>query len=109
MSGEPYPQDPSGPDPEELAAEVNLRLAQLDWPVVAGVETDVEDREVLVLRRVSSDMSGDAPTHRIRVGSATMARSDVVQAVLDELRARGWDHGTPRSAARSDVLWCAPA
>jgi len=96
------------PDLHDLAARINVRLAQLGWPVVAEVETAPDGSERLLLRRTSTD-DPDRGTAPMRVGATSLGRSNLLESILSELRARGWNRPGSRPAPRADVLWCAPA
>jgi hypothetical protein len=103
------PSADHGPDPQEAAATINRRIAQLDWPVVAEVETDASGGEIVSLHRVAPDGFSRTSTPPLRIGSASLGRPNLVESILEELRARGWNRSGRRSAPRADVLWCAPA
>jgi hypothetical protein len=99
-----------GPTLRAVLADVALRLAQLDWPVACDLDRDERGREILILRRV--DPSAPLPaTHAgtFRVGGDVLGRPHLVDAILVELRARGWDRTPAPGIPRDDVRWCAPA
>jgi len=96
-------------DVHELAARVNLRMAQLAWRVVANVERDPNGPERLVLRPTREDGSVDPAARPFSIGPTSLGRPNALEAILSELRARGWNRLGERASARADVLWCAPA
>ncbi|MCI4361209.1 MAG: hypothetical protein L3J91_05850 [Thermoplasmata archaeon] len=100
---------PSEPDVHELAARINLRLAQLGWPVLAEVETETHGTERLAVHPSSASEASAGPTPTFRVGPALLSRPNLVDAIVAEVRSRGWNRGGIRSAPRADVLWCTPA
>ncbi|MCI4340558.1 MAG: hypothetical protein L3J73_04760 [Thermoplasmata archaeon] len=96
-------------DPHALAARLNRRLAQLDWPIVAEVDRDASGPEYLRIHRTSSEAAYTEGDGSMRVGVASLARPHALESILEELRARGWNRGGERPAPRADVFWCAPA
>lgn len=96
-------------DAYELAARVNVRLAQLAWKVLAEVETDAQGFDRLTLRPVAEHGSVEPTAPTLRVGHSSIARANVIESILVELRARGWNRAGERPSPRADVLWCAPA
>lgn len=104
MTAPDLPQSAAPQDVEGVAADLNLRFAQLDWPVVAEARSGPGGRPLLLVRLTSG--TSVAP---LRVGPDLLARANLVPAVLEEVRARGWTSPAPHPTARADLLWCAPA
>jgi hypothetical protein len=88
---------------------MNVRLAQLGWPVLAEVEAGPRDAERLVLRLYSADGGGATDHSPFRVEADSLARPNLIDSILAELRARGWDGTQAGTLPRADVPWCAPA
>ena len=101
--------EPTSPDPHELAARLNRRLAQLDWPVVAEVDEEPRGEEFVRVRRMAAEGFYPDRAPSIRIGAASLARPHLVESILAELRTRGWDRTGERPNPRADVFWCAPA
>jgi hypothetical protein len=94
----------------EVVADVSLRLAQLGWPVACEVERDERGEEFVALHRLGSDDGLTAGGSRtLEVGPASMGRANLVDAILDELRARQWNLPRAGATPSDDVRWCAPA
>jgi hypothetical protein len=96
-------------DAHELAARLNRTLGQLGWAVVAEIEPDSEGADQLVLRRLSPADDVESATGPLRVGHGSLVRANLIESVLAELRARGWNRLGGRPVPRADVFWCAPA
>jgi hypothetical protein len=96
-------------DAHEVAARLNRTLAQLGWAVSAEIESGSKEPDQLVLRRVASNDEVGPDTTPLRVGHGSLGRPNLIDSVLAELRARGWNRLGERPAPRADVLWCAPA
>ena len=92
----------------ELSAQLNLRLLQLGWPVVAEVEHGAPGDELLVVRLTSAAAapSGVPP---LRVSAASLPRPHLIDSILQELRARHWDRAGAHPEPRANTVWCAPA
>ena len=97
-----------GQTPRELAADLNLRLAQLGWPVYAKLVADPQGREDLIVRPYDTDRPAAPGATTLHVGAASLGRPGLVDALLSEIRSRGWDRLPPTSGRPNDVLWCAP-
>ena len=107
--GASYSGMPAGPSRaiRETVAELNRRMAQLDWPAVAEAESDAEGAEWIVVRPMPQ--GGTLPS--VRWAAPLEPTGDAVERIVHELRSHGW--GDRPAGHRSDgpfrgALWCVP-